>query len=166
MEQQLTPTQYQINQWIWKLDDWSRRYEAEWGVGRLPELVSDEMREKWYRQWNKLNDAIARDDLMEVKELSEGCIRAWASLADAAMKAGHQKYSPDVWECRCQDTGVVYRFVRCLSDAHAVEAENTSTWTIEEVVRILSAKPALQAAKDEFPGARIENVFVDDDIPF
>jgi len=153
----MTPTQNEIQKHIDRLDEVSRAYEAEWGVGRLPHCVDGEMAAKWQRQWGRMNEAILKEDLFAVKDLAEGCIRAWKAMADNAGQHGYAPVSDRYWECQHPETGRVYRFWRNNTDCRSVRDEpGVSNWTLSEAVRLLESRGQLVSkVKETFPGATV-----------
>lgn len=131
---------YEITRWIDRLDQTGIDYEARWGCNRLPLLVDADTAAKWSRQWAKLDEAIEERNLSLVRELAEGCIRAWAFIEKKAIDAGHKPIAPDAWEIQHPDSGRVYRIVKTRNDAYAPAPQNTVTYSLEETARILETK--------------------------
>jgi hypothetical protein len=128
------------------------------GDRQITVIVSPATREKWTRQWAKLNAAITARDLPLVADLVAGCIRAWAALDAEAVAAGHPKLDPDAWEFQHSESGRVYRICKTLSHARVPARPGTITVTLEEMITLfdtrhriyaeVASKPA-QAAKTE-----------------
>lgn len=157
---------FEIRRWVDKLDQVSIDYEARWGCGRLPLLASPDMALKWDRQWRKLDDAIIGRNLHLVRDLVEGCIRAWAALESAALAAGHKPIAPESWEVRHPDSGAVYRIVKTNYDARAPAIPGVITYSLEEVARILEAQQLVNVVKGTFDGTIVKGVFKEDALPF
>lgn len=143
--------------------------ETEWGSGRLPLLVDDEMRAKFYRQcerWSRAYqsaweaDTLTRDQLSAVESAAGGMKRAWAALSAAATEAGHRPIFPDVWEARLPD-GSVIAFVRTEAEVGKVRAQNRSmiVYTMDEIAYLVGTliPESLQLAKATFEGARFQS---------
>lgn len=150
-EQSLSPEQLQINFHILALDDVARKFEAVWGAGRLPTLVSPETRLKWKTQIEKLRTAILANDLPAVVELAAGTMRGWTALEAQALRGGHRPIAPDVWEVRHPDSGQIYRITRNLNEARAQAAPGTVTYTLEEVACILETRQLVNQPKEARP---------------
>jgi len=133
--------------------------EQKWGVGRLPLLVSTELREKFYRQDYLLNQAIWHGDLEAVRTQAARMASAWRALDGAAEAAGAEPLSPEVWEVALED-GTVVALVRSQEEARAVTAEGRkmAVYTLEEIGRMLSNYRAVTEAKVAFPGASVTAV--------
>lgn len=163
-------TDFETKRWLDALDHTSVQYEAKWGVGKLESLAPPPLREKWSRQWDKLNEAIASQKHTHVIDLAQGCIRAWQALENSAYQSGHVHPAPQCWHMAHPDTGQIYRI--CLTNADANHPEpNTITYTLEEVVRILhenslvhkiAAKPPELTASKRIPF----DFRAGDDLPF
>lgn len=166
------------------VDAIAKRMEAKWGADRLPLLVSQEMRAKFYRQGERMRDAleacysakvITRDMLDAAAGATGGMERAWAALDKAATEAGEKPIDPDVWEAVLSD-GSIVAVVQTNADASKVlrDGRLKNVWTMEEVARAIEAFPdAVRAIKEAFPGATVEKVktkryrgVLDDPIPF
>lgn len=157
---------FEIRRWIDQLDQVSIDYEARWGCGRLPLLAHPDIAAKWDRQWRKLDDAIIDRNLHLVRDLVQGCIRAWAALENNALVAGHKPIAPESWEVRHPESGAVYRIVKTNYDAHAPAASGAITYSLEEIARILEASQLVNVVKNTFQGATVKSVFKEDDMPF
>jgi hypothetical protein len=133
--------------------------EGKWGVGRLRLLVSPELREKFDRQGYLLNQAIWHGDVEAVRIQSARMASAWQALDRAAVAAGAEVLSPEVWEVRFED-GTVAAIVPDGVHAHAVTASGRqlAVYTLEEIGRLLSHYPAIAQAKAVWPGATVEAV--------
>jgi hypothetical protein len=133
--------------------------ESRWGVGRLPLLVSDELREKFSRQLRRFDQAIVSNDIERIRQTGAATKRAWQALDQAATEAGQQQLQPDAWEVRLAD-GRVVAICRTNADAHAEvrSGRHLEVWTIDEIARIMFAFPGLGTAKQTFPGATVESV--------
>jgi hypothetical protein len=153
-----------IQGYVQAVDAVTDAMERKWGVGRLRLLVTDELRERFTRQWQKWQQAYARQDLEAVKTHSDAMRRAWAALDAAATAAGHQPIKPEVWETRLAD-GTVLALVRTFEEAHALakseDFRDREVWTLEEVARIIGAwagRHWVDAIHQRFPGTRVEKV--------
>ena len=133
--------------------------ERKWGVGRLRLLVDTGLREKFDRQCYLFNQAIWHGDLAAVSRESARMVAAWQALDKAAMAAGAEVLSPEVWEVRLEE-GTVAAIVRTPEEAHAVVAQGRAmaVYTLDEIARILSHHTAITEAKLTFPGATVEAV--------
>jgi hypothetical protein len=122
-----------------RLDEVSRRYESLWGADRLPELVSPELKERWNRQWQKLNAAILESRHGDVVDLAPGCCRAWEALERAAVASGAVAPVGRWFECRMASGGVL-RVCSSALDARIPVPAGTVAYTMEEVARVLEAR--------------------------
>lgn len=148
------------------VDHAAREAEREWGFGRLPLLVGDELRAKFRRQEVKWRDAcqaawtadvLTAAMLANVATHAGGMQRAWGALAAAASEAGHRPVMPHVWEARLKD-GTVCAIVQTNAEASKVIAEGraVAVWTLEDVANVIDSLGALKDAKTYFPGAKVQ----------
>jgi hypothetical protein len=167
------------------VDEAARKAEAVWGVGRLPLLVSDELRAKFMRQGARFDAAyeeawstamLTRTQLDAVISAAGGMQRAWAALDKAARDAGEKPIEPDVWEAVLED-GSIACIVPTNADASKVirDGRALNVWTLAEVARAIDLMPEIvRASKIAFPGAQVMpsrerstgKTFLNDPIPF
>lgn len=140
MDKSLLPHQQEINQWLQRLDDVSRGFEARWGYGRLERLCSPALAVKWDSQWQRMNAAIQAQHLADVATLAQGCMRGWAAVEADALALGHKPLDPDAWETRMPLTGEVLRVVKTIADSHAPVPQGTVVMTLAEVAGIVQAQ--------------------------
>jgi hypothetical protein len=137
MSNELAPDEYEINRWINKLDEVAITYTARWGISRLERLVNPALQAKWEQQLAKLDDAIQRRDLAQVRDLADGTIRGYRALEVAAVAEGHKPNPVDQWDVRSPDTGRCYRICKTVTDARAAGDHGTGTYSLDEIARIL-----------------------------
>lgn len=140
--------------------------EHRWGVGRLPLLVTAEMRAKFIRQGDRWRDAmeaawnspmLTRDQIDAVKSTTGGMERAWRALDAQAKADGAKAIDPDIWEVALAD-GSIAQIVRTNAEASAVirEGRALSVWTLDEIGRCIDLMPEMvRVAKETFPGATV-----------
>lgn len=130
--------------------------ERKWGVDRLRLLVDPEWRLKFDNQRVKLNRAIHRGDLDDVKEQAQRMCNAWRKLDQLATDSHAQVLSPQIMEVTL-NSGMVVAIVRDVSEAHAVSGDGRKrqVWTVEEIARCIEAFPEVVKAKEVFPGATV-----------
>ena len=151
--------------------------EKVWGVDRLPYLVPDDLRQKFWRAQEQLNEAIRANDGDRVADRAANVVRGLGMLVKAAQKAGEGYLEAEVWECSLPSGKGVLRLVRAFPE-HAARLEHREgvvTWTLEEVARVIEGLQLVNSVKDEMPGAYVKAVTgkvdttrgePDDDIPW
>lgn len=152
-------------------------YERRWGVERLPLLVSPELRDRFWAQMDKLNDAIHREAPVDVEHQVQVTLRAYAALEKEAIAMGGLEITNEAWTAPMKDGGVV----AICRDVHQIgnikkEMPDALVYSVQEVAAILAAwadqnKLASQV-KEAFPDAYVSDVkteaeeTLDDEIPF
>lgn len=151
--------------------------EKVWGVDRLPYLVDEALRLKFWRAQEQLNAAIRSNDADAVSDRAANVVRGLEMLVKAAQEAGERGLEHEVWECSFPSGKGVLRLVRAFPE-HAARLEHRDgvmTWTLEEVARVIEGLQLVNSVKDEMPGAYIKAVTgkidttkgePNDDIPF
>lgn len=154
-------------------------YENKWGIDRLQELVSEELRERFYKQRDLLNAAIDANDGNQTKEEVETMCRAYVALEKEAIAMGHKPLSGEYWETPLPD-GRVLAITKNFAEAGKVAKDNRQlvVYSIEEIANIIGSREKemtdkINKIKDVFPGAAVTSVtpvkqepLVDDHIPF
>ena len=133
--------------------------ERYWGCDRLRLLVSPDMREKFDRQRYKLQAAIQRGTLEDVRHESERMIMAWKTLNDLALLNGAKPRSAEVWEVSLSDGSVAL----IVSDAEFVtprmgEGRQTAVYTLDEIAKLIELNRGVIQAKLTWPGATVTAV--------
>lgn len=148
------------------LDRIAFEMEVAWGVDALPLMVSDELRAKFERQGELLNQAIDAGDQERIERVAAAMARAWHVLDADARAQGRKparecvfvgKHPSDQFVC-------VYTSAASLGDL----PEGVPRFHIDELVKFIP--PLVLRAKDAFPGSIIDDVRqkeeLDDEIPF
>lgn len=137
MTDDLDPRSFEINRLITQLDDVAVGYEAKWGIGYLEAHAPEDLAQKWQRQVDKLNDAIASLDVPAVRQLVEGCIRGYQSLEVAVEASKGKPKGPVFFEYKFGS--LIYRIVKNVADAKALHKPgdpNVRILTGEEACRL------------------------------
>ena len=154
------------------VDAAARKMEQKWGADRLSSLVSTETAYKFGGAKAKLDQAIASNDPLAVRQKAEVMVRAWKALDDEAEDNGAKAVSPEVWSATGADNKK-YAFVQSNAEAWKVtpELDGVNVYSIDEVVRILDneAMALLGKVKDTFPKAKVTKITeseLNDEVPF
>jgi hypothetical protein len=169
-------TYRKIQNYLTEYDRVVSDYERRWGVERLPNLVLPELRDRFWQQMDKLNDAIHRDAAVDVEHHVAVTLRAYAALEKEAIALGGKEIGMDVWTAHAD--GKVIAIAR---DEQAVthikkDMPDALVYCVQEVAVILAKwseqAPVVAEVKDMFPGAVVSDVKptlkdkLDDEIPF
>ena len=152
--------------------------EAEWGIDRLPDLVDMELRDRFNRQMQKLNDAIRADDGHEVKRQVVVTLKGYAKLIEVATANGHKPLTGEAWEAQVDDGSIVC-ITRNPDEAckAARERKGVTVYSVDEVARIITmwqrdnVDGMVAATKAAFEGAQVaaaryKDEVKDDELPF
>lgn len=152
-------------------------YERRWGIERLPDLVPEGLRLRFWDQLDRLNEAIASNDPDEVERQAGATLRGWAALERAALEAGHKPVTGEGFEAALDD-GRVIAVCATPQDAakRAQDRPGVIAYSIDEIARMIAAwdeRAVIERAKLAFAGAEIaairnkrKEVELDDEIPF
>lgn len=159
-----------------ELDEIASRYEREWGIDRLPLLVSAPTAQRFQAAM----DLLAADFPpagRSWEDVRASVARGWAALAAEATQRGHAPLPPAIHEIPLEGCPGAVAAI-CRDDAHAqalilrakAEGRTVSTWTLAEVVRVIQANELVNVIKDRFPGATVlpmrRQSLPEDEIPF
>jgi len=158
---------------LWEYDEKIVSVEKVWGVDRLPYVVSDATRQKWWRAVDALNAAIYAGDADKVRAMVTNLCAGVDRLVAEAQERGAQPLEADVWETPIED-GRTLRIVRAWPERadKADKDPKVVTYTLEEIGRLVASLPLLNAVKKQWPGATVEKPAsplskeLNDDIPW
>lgn len=174
MQQQ--PINNPINTLIYGVDIVAHQMEIKWGVGVLPQLVEQEIRDKFNRVVSKFNQAIETNDYDTIKTHGDNLIRGWKKLDELATQAGYDK-NPTAFEV-VDANGVTYYIVNSNLDAARLAAQKPAiassiflAQTIADLItNTYSVKPTVDSQNivNRIHGSVSSQLdtILDDDIPF
>ena len=138
------------------VDELAARLEWYWGCDRLRLVVGPELREKFDRQRYKLQAAIQKGTLEDMRRECSRMMLAWETLDVAAHAAGALPKPLQVWELTLED-GTVAAIVPDAAMARNVIAEKrqVAVYTLDEIARLLEINRELVAAKLTYPGVTV-----------
>ena len=152
------------------------KFEAEWGVGRLPEIAGPDLALKYLQQMDRLTAAMAERSVDRVEKACAGLCRAYAALADAAIANGEEPISGNCFEAPMPDGSVI---AICRTDAEAGaygKKHGVRSFSAREIGVIVAADDAgrwIGEVKDAMPDASISSISekghrasLNDDVPF
>ena len=148
-----------------------------WGIDVLPELVEPEMAAKYGQALGKLNAAIEAGDQPTVVKYVGVCIRGMQAMHEAALAAGKQPASEDVWcvEINGRVCGLVRddrQWAKLAKQMPNVELLSSREMALaSEVYKRSETSKLVQVAQQAFPQAEVTRLVVsddnlEDDLPF
>lgn len=141
-----------------RLDMIASATEAKFGIGNLPEWMPDDFKAKWQTQLEKLDDAVRRDNYPEVRQLVDGCLRAWKMMEDNAVRLGKGQDDVEWFECRL-DCGFTIRIAKNASEARRITQDGVYVWSLDEVARVIKSEHTLvNQVKSVLPEAKVASV--------
>ena len=158
---------------VWDYDRAIVEAEKIWGVDRLPMLVDQEMRAKWWRNVEALNQAITANDDEKVRAIVPNLIKGIGKMIEMASLSGHGPIEYEAWETPMGDK--ILRITRAWPEyADRVDPRpGVVTYSIEAVARILQDRASVvNKVLEAFPGAQVKAVRskleeeLNDEIPF
>lgn len=122
------PTDVVIRALLDQVDQVAAGMERKWGIGELPTRVSADWRDRFQRQVEKLDAAVASGSEVEVRTHAAAMIRAWQKL-DALATEGGQIPGPNA--------------------VHTVTLAGR-VWTLAELDHLVAASPNVLAVLKAF----------------
>lgn len=137
--------------------------ERIWGVDRLPSLVSDDTRQRWWTGVSMLNTAIRDNNVVMVSAIVDNMLVGLQQMVAEAKAAGYGPLDPDIWEAPLLD-GRILRLVRSFPSSSCVpDNRDVILWTLEDVARMVEKQESINLIKQIFPGAEISDVRIKSD---
>lgn len=164
-----------VQNYLTEYDRVVSEYERRWGCERLPLLVSPELRDRFWAQMDKLNDAISKNAPADVEHQVAVTLRAYAALEKEAIAMGGIEIGGDVWTAPMKD-GRVVAICRDVYEVGNIKKDmpDALVYSVQEVAAILASwsdqNKLVGVVKDAFPDAHVSNVTLEeelnDEIPF
>jgi len=89
-------------------DEEARRMDRLWGVDRLPQLVPQDVADKYARALDALNQAINDADPERTAWAAQNCVRGMRKMSEMAEAAGHAKADQNAYVEVHDDEGAVF----------------------------------------------------------
>ena len=151
-------------------------YERKWGCERLPLLVDEQLRDRFWSQMDKLNHAIEKGTPVDVEHQVQVTLRAYKALEAKAIEMGAKPLEGIAWTA-VNGEGQVVAICKDIYEVSNIKKDmpDAMVYSVQEVAAIIAAwsdKASLvNAVKDAFPGATVTKVtptekLIDDEIPF
>ena len=147
---------------IIELDKIVSDMETRWGIDRLPELIDEQLRERFNLQLDRLNKSIEMDVGVEVKTEAEAMARAYQHIEKVAIANGHKELTGEFWQAPMPD-GRVVAITQNFEEQHKVSKQypDMLVYSVQEVANILANWKDHEVAvmtKHLFPGAEVTAV--------
>ena len=143
-----------------ELDAVAAKHEREWGIGRLPLLVSPELATRWQSALDLLrNDHPPPGQTWD--SVRGSLAKGWPAMAAEARARGHEPLPAPVAEAEWEPGRI---FAVALNPVHkqalelrakADERTSYSVWTVAELATLVRSIPIVSNIKDMFAGAEI-----------
>lgn len=143
-----------------ELDLIANKHEREWGINRLPLIVSPDLAARFQGAL----DLLAADYPPAGKtweEVRASIARGWQAMAADARARGHEPLPGAVAEAEW-DKGKVFAVALDATHKQALELRavadkrrHYSVWTVAEIATLIRAIPLVSDIKDMLPGADI-----------
>ena len=175
---ELNPLQETDGEWVWRskhggeLDEYVAKLEREWGVDRLPRLVSPELQARFQLAQDQHRQATLNGG--DMAPFDAMLLRGWKAVEAEALAKGYTPLPGPVLTVQADEPerGTI---CVCEDDTHAqailarakAEGWNAEVWTKAEVARVLKGSSPIAQIKTAFPQARVirKGQFVEDEIP-
>ena len=152
-------------------------YERRWGHERLPNIVDMELRDRFWKQMDKLNAAIEANNPIDVEHQVQVTIRAYAALEAKAKAMGERELTGVAWTATSHDGKQVVAVVQDVYEIGNVKKQmpDALVYSVSEVANIVASWSEKSSIVDEvknvFEGAFVSKVTtlneeLDDEIPF
>jgi len=171
-----SPSYRKIENHLTEYDRVVSDYERRWGFERLPLLVDVELRERFWAQMDRLNEAIHSENPNDVEHHVQVTLRAYAALEKKAREMGGKEIEGVAWTAPMSD-GRVLAVVRDLHEVAVVKRDMPAAvvYSVQEMAAIMASwieqNKLVDDIKETFPASTISKIepiekVVDDEIPF
>tara|TARA_R110002096_G_scaffold223221_1_gene412223 strand:+ start:250 stop:771 length:522 start_codon:yes stop_codon:yes gene_type:complete len=161
-------------------NDLESYYNDIWGVGKLPYLVLVPTRQRYESCKKKLELAILKNDIEDIKVRVQVACRGLDTMHKQAIANGHGNDLPELWQYRLDENTVigVVKDPGHKNKAKEIFSRITHIFTMQEVALILNAHQSYLSLKNTMKKANLENAEItnitdkkkeylfDDPIPF
>ena len=160
-------------------NDLESYYNDIWGVGRLPYLVLKPTRQRYESCKKKLELAILKNDIEDIKVRVQVACRGLDTMHKQAIANGHGNDLPELWQYRLDENTIigVVKNPNQKNKAKEMFSRITHIFTLQEVALILNAHHSYLSLKNTMKKANLENAEItnitnkkeyifDDPIPF
>ena len=151
-------------------------YERRWGCERLPNLVDMELRDRYWKQMDRLNAAIDATNPVDVEHQVQVTLRAYAVLEARAKEMGAKELTGMAWTATSHDGAVTVAVVQDVNEIANIKREmpDALVYSVQEVANIVAAwsekNKLVDDVKNVFEGAYVSKITLkeelDDEIPF
>lgn len=152
------------------------QYERKWGCDRLPNLVDMELRNRFWQQMDRLNDAITSNNPIDVEHQVQVTLRAYAALEAKAKEMGGKELTGVAWTATSHDSKVTVAVVQDIHEIGNIKREmpEALVYSVYEVANIIASwsekSKMVDEVKNVFEGAYVSKITLneelDDEIPF
>lgn len=137
----LDPRSEELQRIIMQMDFEAVKVERKWGVGVLEKYCSPDLKEKWQRQMDKLEEALSNNDVDRVRDLAMGIKRGWKALEKDVLAQGIEPIEGEFLALRVNDGKIL---VICRDEDDASKAQslyagnhNVDFWMLNAVAEKL-----------------------------
>ena len=147
----------------------STAMDDRWGTGRLPMIVSADLRARFIKQQRLYHQALMAENDAAIIAQAHGMLRAWHKLDEEAVKANEKPLPWSAWQM-IAPTGEIITIIRDKADLALVPKQpGVEVWTADQIVNlIIGQEPAARESGRQWPGNGKGEMNWDegDDIPF
>ena len=140
-------------------NDLESYYNDIWGVGKLPYLVLVPTRQRYESCKKKLELAILKNDIEDIKVRVQVACRGLDTMHKQAIANGHGNDLPELWQYRLDENTVigVVKDPQLKDKAREIFSRVTHIFTMREVALILNAHQSYLSLKNTMKRANLEN---------
>ena len=147
----------------------SKHMDERWGVGRLPMLVSPELRARFLKQQKNYHGALLSEITESIVVHAHGMLRAWHALDDEALKLGQMPLPTSAWQL-VMPTGEIVVFIREERDLPLIPKQGgMEIYTADTLADlVMNLEPVEKKKARQWPNGAISPIDWEegDEIPF
>ena len=146
-----------------------KHMDDRWGTGRLPMLVSPELRARFLKQQRLWDEALLSEVTDAIVAQSHGMLKAWHALDEEAIQLGQTPLPWSAWQI-VAPTGEIVTFIRDERDLPLVPKQSgMEVYTADSMADlVINLKPVERKEVRKWPNGATSPIDWEegDDIPF
>jgi len=138
----------------------SMQMDVKWGTDKLPDLVPQDLADKYRKQQERFRRAFRNDDQAGIQKHGRGMIKAYEVLDREAEKQGAKVIDPtDYWSVEVE--GIEVRLVKTDEEMPREKPDGVAYLSVGELMKFVPAD--VISIKETFAGCKIKQMELSND---
>ena len=138
----------------------SMQMDVKWGTDKLPDLVPNDLADKYLKQQDRFRRAFRNNDQAGIQKHGRGMIKAYEVLDREAKKQGAKVIDPsDYWSVEVE--GIEVRLVKTDEEMPREKPDGVAYLSVGELMKFVPAD--VISIKETFAGCKIKQMELSND---